>query len=346
MSQLRRRQLLIATSTRIAWLIGVCILGLLVTLAAPLESWAQSTERVFKVGFVLARKPLPPNEPLDVSKLGPMYKALMDRLAKHGYVEGKNLALEARFGDYEQLPAFAAEMVRLKVDVIFTTGGKAGRIVQGAVKTTPVVIQTCDPFEHVVQLARPGSNVTGVTCMTSELSPKRLELLKELLPKASRVVFFSDPEDAPLGLKLTRNAAPKLGIKLREVAYKGRASIADALSAAAKERPDALFVYPDPILFQERQQIADFALSHGLPTMHAFPEFADAGGLMSYGSGVVDQYVMVADQIAKILGGARPSDVPVQRATKFYLVINMKTAKALNIKVPQPLLLRADRVIE
>ena len=223
---------------------------------------------------------------------------------------------------------------------------RPARIVQGVVKRTPLVIYSCDPFEHVTKLARPGSNVTGTTCMTTELSPKRLELLKELLPGARRVVFFGDPEDAPEGWRLTREAAQKLGIAIQSVPYNDRNRISEALKEIAKAKPDAVFVYPDVILGPEARKLAQFWLEHSLPSMNAFPCYAEAGGLMSYGAVTAEVSAMMGAQVAKILDGARPSDVPVQRATQFHLVINLKTAKALGVTVPQSLLVRADRVIE
>ena len=225
-------------------------------------------------------------------------------------------------GEYQRVPHLAAELVRSGVDVIFTSGTKTARIVQEAVKSTPLVVYSCDPFEHVMRLARQGGNVTGVTCMTTELSPKRLELLKEAIPKASRVVFLHDPEAAPAGLRLTQDAALHLGIKLQTVKFKDKADIANALDAVAKERPDALYIYPDPISNSERRQIAEFALNHRLPSVHAIREYVEAGGLMSYGANTPEMFRLMANQVAQILDGARPGDVPLTQATRFELVIN------------------------
>ena len=190
--------------------------------------------------------------------------------------------------------------------------------------------------------------------MTTELSPKRLELLKEAVPNAVRVDFLSDPDDAPPGLKLTQDAAPRLGIKLHVTDVRaenrsqtwGESDLRTALSAVAKEHPDALFVYPDPILIAERKQIAEFALTNRLPTMFAFREFVDAGGLMSYGSSLREMGASAGELIAKILAGTRPSELPVEQATRFELVINLKTAKALGLTIPPSLLARADEVID
>jgi putative ABC transport system substrate-binding protein len=270
------------------------------------------------------------------------------RLADRGYVEGTNLVLLERWagGDYQRVVEMALELARSRVDVIFTAGTKTARMLQEVVKTTPLVVYSCDPFEHVARLARQGGNVTGVTCMSTELSGKRLELLKEAVPTASRVVFFSDLEDAPAGLKIAQAAAPRLGIRLQPVRFTDRADIPNALDAVAKERADALYIHPDPIANAERRQIADFALKHRLPSMHAFREYADAGGLITYGANTVDMFTLMADQVALILGGAKPGDVPVRQATRFELVINLKTARALGITIPPSLRLRADELLE
>lgn len=315
-----------------------------IALLLPHDAWPQKPEAMRRIGILLPGRPPSAGAP----KLPPIefFRVFQETLAKHGYVEGKNLAIEPRIGEYEHLPALAKELEQLKVEVIWVIGTRAVRIVQGLVKRTPLVMYSCDPFEHVTKLSRPGSNVTGTTCMTTELSPKRLELLKELLPGARRVVFFGDPEDAPEGWRLTREAAPNLGIAIQMVPYKDRDSIPAALQQIAKIKPDAVFVYPDVILGLESGKLAKFWLEHSLPSMNAFPSYAEAGGLMSYGAVTAEVCAMMGGQVAKILDGARPGDVPVQRATQFHLVINLKTAKALGVKVPQSLLIRADRVIE
>jgi len=338
------------------WLIATLTLSLFVAPVAVREGWAQNPGKVYRVGVVLVLPPnlLPPYAPPPSWPLGSLGRALLDRLADHGYIEGKNLVIEARFGGYERLAELAAELVRLRVDVIFTAGTKTGRIVSDAVKETPLVIHSCDPFEHVTRLARPDGNLTGVTCMTTELSPKRLELLKEAVPNAVRVVYLSDPDDAPHGLKLTQDAAPRLGIKMHVTDVQaadrlqtwGESDLRIALSAIAKEHPDALFVYPDPILIAEGRQIAEFAVTNRLPTMFAFREFVDAGGLMSYGTSLREMGASLAEQVAKILDGSKPSELPVEQATRFELVINLKTARALGLTIPPSLLSRADEVIE
>jgi putative tryptophan/tyrosine transport system substrate-binding protein len=281
----------------------------------------------------------------------PHFDIFRARLAEEGYVEGKNLVIEQRFADcrYDRLSGLASELAGLPVDVVFVMGTRAARIVAGAIKTTPLVVYSCDPFEHVTRLARPGGNVTGVTCMTTELSPKRLELLKEAVPTVSRVAFLHDPQAAPNALKLTEEAAARLEIALNVSEVGGAPEdLLPALTGVAEERPDALFVYPDVILstYPLPQQLADFALRAKLPTIHAFRFFVTAGGLMSYGATQSEIYAVAAEQVAKILAGAQPSDLPLREATRFELVINTRTAKALGVTIPPTLLARADEVIE
>jgi putative ABC transport system substrate-binding protein len=330
-----------------AWLISLFVLSILTAPVTVRESSAQEAGRVYRVGLVAHGTPLPKDAPPpDYSKSkGPMH-AFLQRLAELGYVQGKNLDLELRPGEFDQLKGFALQLARDKVDVIFTIGVRVGHIVQNAVKTTPIVFFSCDPFEHVKQLAHPGSNVTGSTCMSSELSPKRLELLKELVPKVSRVAYFSDPKENPTEWKRSREAAPGLGITLKPFGYEDRKQLPDALKTVANWQPAALFVAPDGVLYGERRQLADFALARHLPSMYPFPRFAEAGALMAYGPSVNEMFTVAAEQVATVLGGARPGDVPVRRAAIFHLVINLKTARAIGVTVPQSLLLQADEVIE
>jgi len=322
--------------------IGLTALALSVSLLAiPTLLEAQRAAGISRVGWLEVCGPGPRRPHFDIFRA---------RLAEHGYVEGKNLIIEQRFADcrYDRMPGLAADLVRVPVDVLFTMGTRASRIVAGTVKTTPLVVYSCDPFEHVTRLARPGGNLTGVTCMTTELSPKRLELLKELVPKASRVMFLHDPAAAPNAFHLTQEAAPRLGIRLQAAPVGAAEELLPELTMIARERPDALFVYPDVVLssFPRPQQLADFALKAHLPTMHAFRFFVDAGGLMSYGATQSEIYTMAAEQVAKVLDGARASELPLRQATRFELVINNRTAKALGITIPPSLLLRADEVIE
>ena len=331
---------------KVGWMgvrIGMTVLALGVSLLAtptPLEA-QQRAAGISRVGWLEVCGPGPRRANFDIFRA---------RLAEHGYVEGKNLIIEQRFADcrYDRMPGLAAELVQTPVDVLFTMGTRASRIVAKTVKTTPLVVYSCDPFEHVTQLARPGGNLTGVTCMTTELSPKRLEFLKEAVPKVSRVMFLQDPEAATNALKLTQDAAPRLGIRLQVANVGVPEDLQPELAMIAKERPDALFVYPDMVISSHPrpQQLADFAIKARLPTIHGFRFFVEAGGLMSYGASLSEVYTVAAEQVAKILAGARPSELPLRQATRFELVINNRTAKALGLRIPQSVLLRADEVIQ
>jgi putative ABC transport system substrate-binding protein len=321
--------------------IGVTILALGVSLLAMPTSQAQRPAGISRGGWLEVCGPGPRRPHFDIFRA---------HLAEQGYLEGKNLIIEQRFADcrYDRMPGLAADLVQVPVDVLFTMGTRAARIVAGTVKTTPLVVYSCDPFEHVTRLARGRGNLTGVTCMTTELSPKRLELLHDAAPEVSRVMFLHDPQAAPNAWKLTQEAAPRLGITLQEAQVGAAEELLPELTTIAKERPDALFVYPDVVLSSHPrpQQLADFAIKAHLPTMHAFRFFVDAGGLMSYGATQSEIYTMAAEQVAKILGGARPSELPLRQATRFELVINNRTAKALGLTIPPSLLALADEVIE
>jgi putative ABC transport system substrate-binding protein len=322
--------------------IGVAVLALgLSFFAIPTSLEAQKAAGISRVGWLEVCGPGPKRPHFDIFRA---------RLAELGYVEGKNLVIEQRFAgcQYDRMPGLATELVQAPVNVLFTMGTRAARIVAATVKTTPLVVYSCDPFEHVTRLARPGGNLTGVTCMTTELSPKRLELLKEAVPKISRVMFLHDPEAAPNALKMTQEIAPRLGVTLQEAKVGAAEELLPELAVVEKEHPDALFVYPDVVLssYPRPGQLADFAIKAHLPMINAFRFFTDAGGLMSYGATTSEIYTNAAEQVAKILGGARPSDLPLRQARRFELVINNRTAKALGIKIPPSLLERADDVIE
>jgi putative tryptophan/tyrosine transport system substrate-binding protein len=322
--------------------IGATILALGVSLlAGPTSLKAQKAAGISRVGWLEVCGPGPQRPHFDIFRA---------RLAELGYVEGKNLIIEQRFADcrYDHMPGLAADLVQVPVDVLFTMGTRAARIVAQTVKTTPLVVYSCDPFAHVKSLAHPGGNLTGVTCMTTELMPKRLEILHEAIPKVSRVMFLHDPEAAPTAFNLTQEAAPRLGMTMQAAQVTAAEELIPELTMIAKERPDALLVYPDVVLssYPRPRQLADFAIEANLPTMHAFRFYVDAGGLMSYGATISEIYTTAAEQAAKILDGTRPGELPLRQATRFELVINNRTAKALGLTIPTPLLLRADEVIE
>jgi putative ABC transport system substrate-binding protein len=268
-----------------------------------------------------------------------------------GYVEGQNVALEIRWaeGRFERLPEFAAELVRWKPDVLVTAGPYGLQAARRVTTTIPIVMITCDPAETIVErIARPSGHITGVTCMSSDLTPKRLQLLKESLPSIQRVAVLYNPVDPNKAEEVRQMQAPArtLGITLQPVEAGEAGAFESAIDAGVRERAEALFVLPDPLTLHERRRIADLAAKHRLPAMYGFKEFVTAGGLMSYGTMQSDLYRRAAAHVDKVLRGANPADVPVEQATRFEMVINLRTANALGLTIPQSVLLRADEVIQ
>jgi putative tryptophan/tyrosine transport system substrate-binding protein len=322
--------------------IGLMILAFGASLLVMGPAEAQKAGSTYRLGWL---------EVCGAAPQRPYFDIFRARLAAQGFVEGKNLVIEQRFADchYDRMPVLATELVKLPVDTLFTIGTRATRIVAATVKSIPIVTYSCDPFVHVAKLAHPGGNLTGVTCMTAELMPKRLEMLKELVPTVSRVTMLQDPEAATNAFELTLQVAERLSIQLQAAQVTGNErELSGELAAVEKKRPDALLVYPDMVLSSHPRprQLADFALKAKLPTMHAFRFYVDAGGLMSYGATSTEVYSSAAEQVAKILNGAKPGELPFRQATRFELVINNKTAKTLGIDVPPTLQARADAVVE
>lgn len=315
------------------------VLGLLVI---PLGADAQSGARVVRVGFVGA----------SASSLASDPRPFVEALAKLGWVEGQNLVIEYRWteGKAERLPAIMGELVRLKVDVIFTPGSNAAaHAAKRATSTIPIVFTTpADPVEAglVANLSRPGGNITGLG--GTLLSGKRLELLREAAPTITRVVVLSMSANPshPRALQETQLAARRLGVHVQSVAVRNADALEAAFATMAKGRADGLLVLGDPVFFLERERIAALAIRHRLPAMFIWREGAEAGGLISYGEARGGVPRRAADYVDRILKGARPGDLPVEQPTTFDLVINLKTARALGLTTPQSLRLRADRVID
>lgn len=270
-----------------------------------------------------------------------------------GYVEGQNIALEERWaeGRFERLPLLAAELIKLHVDVIVTATTPAARAARQATTTIPIVVTlVTDPVEGglVASLARPGGNVTGLSLMHPDLSGKRLSLLKEIVPKASRVAVLwsrSTPSYARL-LRETEAAARTLGVQLQVVEVRGTAEFDGAFSTVIKDRAEALLVLPDPMFRDGLRRILDLAAKRQLPALYWSRDLVDAGGLMSYGANLPEMFRQAATFVDKILKGAKPAALPIEQPAKLELVINLKTAKALGLPIPQSVLLRADHVIE
>lgn len=319
-----------------------------VLMAAPLASLAQAQVKVRRIGFLAARSRSTPSNP-DI-----LYDAFVQGMRNLGYIEGRNLAIEWRFadGDYERLPGLAAELVKLKPDVLVSHATPPARALQRATSTIPIVAMSSgDPVASglVASLGRPGGNITGTSNIVSDLGTKQLELLKSVVPALSHVAVLLNPGTPIYAsfLQSLRLAAQQLAVEVLRVDARTSEEIEAGFATMKRERVDALILMADSFLTgQKSSMIADLALKHRLPTVAPFPEDALAGDLMSYGPNLVDIYRRGATYVDKILKGAKPADLPVEEPTKLELVLNLKTAKVLGVRFPQDVLLRANRVIE
>jgi len=275
-------------------------------------------------------------------------------LSERGHIEGQNIATEYRYaeGNFDRFPEFAAELVRLKVDIILVSGGAIPvRAARNATKTIPIVTVGggTDPIEEglLESLARPGGNVTGLTLFFIELGGKRLELLKEVVPKLARVAILYDPalRANVLHLKHVQTDARAAGLTVQSWEIRGASGFETVFTALNKDRPDGLYVPAGPLLINNKKRIASFALKSRLPSVYISREFVDAGGLMSYGADLADSYRRVAYFVDRILKGAKPADLPVEQPKKFEFVINLKTAKQIGVTIPSDVLARATKII-
>ena len=314
------------------------------TALAPRLVRAQAPAKVRRIGLLSS---------FSSSDATLLHQAFREGLRDLGWVEGKNISIEDRYaeGRSNRLPELAADLVRLKVDIIvtgFTSDALAGK---NATRVIPIVMAAAgDPVASglVVSLARPGGNITGLSQMSMELGGKRLELLKEMVPKLSRVGVLWNPQGAasPIYWKEVQVPARQLRIQLHSLEARSPNDFEKAFEDALQARADALSIMPDPVFTTNLKRIAGLAAKSRLPSIYHISEFADAGGLVAYGPDRADMFRRAATYVDKILKGAKPGDLPVDQATKFELVINLKTAKAIGITIPQSILVRADRVIE
>jgi ABC-type uncharacterized transport system substrate-binding protein len=318
----------------ISWLLPIF---LLTTVSIP---EAQQT-RIPRIGVLFLGAP--PNANLD---------AFIQGLRELGYIEGKNIVVEHRFaeGHADRLPELAMELVRLKVDAIFTTGTPAIFALKQATKTVPVVFfSTSDPVGTgvVTSLAHPGGNITGITALASDLWPKRLELLKEIVPKLSRVAMLWNKGNAGMNLeaKATQEVAAPLAVALQDRGVKDPNELDTVFALMIKDRPDGFLALMDPVLNSYQKRILDFLAQNRLPAVFENRNWVEAGGLISYGANYPDAHRRAATLIDKILKGAKPADLPVEQPTKFELVVNLKTAKQIGLTIPPNVLARADKVI-
>jgi putative tryptophan/tyrosine transport system substrate-binding protein len=325
---------------------GKIFVGLLATVlltTAP-PTQAQQPAKFHQIGYLSTDSP---------STIAARIEAFRQGLRELGYVEGKNIVIEWRFaeGKADRLPGLAAELVRLKVDAIVTSGPAATRAAKQATVTISIVTaQDPDPVGNglVASLARPGGNITGLSTLAPEIDGKKLELLKDIVPRLSRVAVLASsitPGNAQ-ALKETELAARALGVQLQFLDVISSKTIETAFRAAAKGRADALLVLQSPVFVNERTQLAGLAVKSRLPTIYDRREFVDDGGLICYGTNFTDLSRRAATYVDKILKGAKPAELPVEQPTKFELIINLKAAKQIGLTIPPNVLARADRVIK
>ncbi len=314
--------------------------------AVPLAVLAQQPGKVWRVGFLSASNRA---AMLDSRNYAEFQQGMRDL----GYVEGKNLSIEWRFadGNTDRLPELAAELVRLKVDIIVTAGTLTSKAAQKATTTIPIVFGSVgDPVRTglVKSLARPGANITGLSNLNVDIGPKRLEMLHTILPKLSRVALLMHPDNPNHAIVLNdvQAAGQKRHITIEGVKARTPQEIDSAFALMRKQNVGAVLVSLDPLFQQQKIQIAELAVKYRLPSMTADRQYAEAGCLVSYGSDLGDLFRRAATYVDKIVKGAKPADLPVEQPTRFELAVNVRTAKALGIKIPSELLLRADRVIE
>jgi len=315
-------------------------------LSAPLASFAQPQGKVWRVGFMASRH-------LDFVDSDYNYGPFRQGMRELGYVEGKNLIIEWRSaeGKPERLSGLATELVNLKVDVIVAAGTPATSAAQKATATIPIVMGSiADPVANgfVKSLRQPAGNITGLANMSEDVSPKQLEMLLAMVPKLSRVALLVNPSN-PANVKsveIVQSAGHKLGVKVLRADARTPQEIDDAFSWIRQQNAGALMMWTEPFFLQQKNQIAALAVKHRLPAMGGDRIYSEAGALMSYGPNIADQYRRAATYVDRILKGAKPAELPVEQPTKFDLVINRKTARALGLTIPQTLLLSADKLIE
>jgi putative ABC transport system substrate-binding protein len=321
----------------------VALLGGVVA-AWPFAARAQHGGKIPRIGFMGNS-----TAALEANLIGAFRQGLRD----HGYEEGRNVEIVFRWaeGRYERFPALISELIAANVDVIVTAGTPATLALKKATSTVPVVMAAVgDPVGTgiVPNLARPGGNITGLSTIAPDLEGKRLELLREIVPHLARVAFFLNPANDfhTVSMRQALAAAQALNIELHPCEVSKSEDLADAFAAIVKDKPNGLLILADRIFLHNRQRMMDFATENRLPSVNAYRELVEAGGLMSYGPSYEETHRRAADYVDRILRGARPGDLPIEQPTRFTLIVNLKAAEALGLEVPPTLVARADEVIE
>jgi ABC-type uncharacterized transport system substrate-binding protein len=314
--------------------LALCLVGV------PVTTSAQQPDKLPRLGWLQ-----------NLSPTAPHYEGFREGLRELGYVEGKNLTVEARWadGDLDRLPELARELAHLNVNVIFVAGDQGLRAAKEATSTIPIVVLACDPLDSLVaSIARPGGKATGLTCISSELAAKRLQLLNELVPALARVAVLYNPEDRNKASEYEQIQGAARTLKLTARAFEARseAEIDKAFRELVDDHAQALVIFADALMVFHEKKLAELALQHRIPAIFGFRGFADKGGLVAYGASLRLQYRRAAWFVDKILKGTDPGDLPIEQPTRFELVINLKTAKALSLEVPLHLQQLADEVIE
>jgi putative ABC transport system substrate-binding protein len=314
-------------------------------LAAPRAAQAQVAGKVYRIGLLDYSAPDPARQA--------WWNAFRQRMRELGYVEGQNIRFEQRWaeGEVDRLPKLAAELVGLKVDLIVTGGTNSAVAAKRATSNIPIVTATlADPVATGVaaSLGQPGSNLTGMTTISSDLAGKRLDLLRTVAPRASRIAIVWDERNlgSRLAVEGTEAAAKTTGLTIHSVPVRNPAGLEAAFTTMVRSRAGALIIVQGPMFFSHRKRLAELAVKHRLPTVMGSREYVEAGGLVGYGPDELDLFQRAAMFVDKILKGAKPADLPMEQPTKFELIINLKTAKALGLTIPQSLLVRADEVIQ
>lgn len=318
------------------------ILAFLLLVCLPVGARAQHAGKVYRLAWISG---------LSSASAPHLSAALLQALRDLGWVEGQNLIIDNRYaeGHFDRLPALMADLLRAKPDVILAQGDQPIKAAKEATTTVPIVMIACDAVAAglIASLARPGGNITGVTCISGDIAGKRIELLKQVLPRLGHlaVLYNADDPGKAIEWRETEAAGRLLGLKVTAVPTRERKDLEGAFGAIDRERADALVILGDPFTILHARELVDLATKHRLPAMSAYSEFVISGGLMSYGPNLVDMRRIAATYLDKILRGAKPAALPAAQPTRFELVVNLNAATALGLAIPRPVLLQADQVI-